>query len=78
MNIGKYNRLLDASEKKCRKLKQQNAALVEALEVVEWVKGYDPKGIPAPLYYLYCPWCKGIEHSSTCVREQALALAEGE
>ena len=54
------------------KLEQQNAALVEALKTVEWVKGYDPKGIPAPLYYSYCPWCKGRDHSVTCVREQAL------
>ena len=56
-----------------RELEKQNAALVEALEGVEWA-------IPSALPNRYiCPWCRNYKHEGhkdNCLREQALAQAK--
>ena len=72
---------LEAAEKRYANLKYlweqeklKNAALVVALEDVEWVwiQGATVQ---------FCPWCdnsKMIGHARNCKRQQALALVEGE
>lgn len=55
--------------KTIKEQKEQIAALVDALEAVEWHP-----------HTLYCPWCgmgKEDDHAADCQRQQALALAEG-
>ena len=55
------------------KLKQQNAALVETLEEVEWEMVQDG-------WTRECPWCLEEEskgHADNCSRQKALALVKG-
>ena len=69
MNIPKYNRLLVASEKKCKALEQQNRELRAALEGVEW------SNLEWGGNIVICPWCgngKIRGHHVDCQRQQAL------
>lgn len=84
--ITELRKLLIAQyEKKIARLEQENSAMLEALEAVEWIQDnylYTEFGDD----FKYCPWCgsggycisnKGPEHAENCIRQKAVAKAKG-